>query len=223
MPLKSGKTRREMSRKARTSRASSHSNKDHQDEEENSNSIADKDKKESAAETLEGAIKTVVKIFPTSMQNENGYYIADVRVSVEDDKKPFSFVNTLDNELENMVDHIAQLAKASQFPIQKELRQDTGGRIDESEYDINNFMPHDTTEILILPTKHAIVEKRGKGKPKEKNKGVEGENGRDETEDMPIVTGGEKKRSNLRGRNSIRFQNRRGRERTRKEKRRKNI
>ena len=49
-----------------------------------------------------------------------------------------------------MVEHISNLSKASQFPVHKEV-----AGIDPSKLDINNYMNHDTTEFLILPTKYS--------------------------------------------------------------------
>jgi hypothetical protein len=111
------------------------------------------------------AIKTTVKIFPSSTKNDEGYYISDIRVLTDQKKKPFSISDSLDFELENMIDHISNLSKASQFSIQKEVAS-----VDPSKLDINNYMKHDTTEFLILPTKYSTPAEDAKAK-KEKASG----------------------------------------------------
>ena len=111
------------------------------------------------------AIKTTVKIFPSSTKNDEGYYISDIRVLTDQKKKPFSISDSLDFELENMIDHISNLSKASQFSVQKEVAS-----VDPSKLDINNYMKHDTTEFLILPTKYSTPAEDAKAK-KEKASG----------------------------------------------------
>ena len=111
------------------------------------------------------AIKTTVKIFPSSTKNDEGYYISDIRVLTDQKKKPFSTANSLDFELENMIDHISNLSKASQFSVHKEVAS-----VDPSKLDINNYMKHDTTEFLILPTKYSTPAEDAKAK-KEKASG----------------------------------------------------
>lgn len=112
------------------------------------------------------AIKTIVKIFPSSTKNDEGYYIADIRVLTDQKKKPFSIADSLDFKLENMLEHISNLSKASQFPVQKEVK-DAGGYIDASKLDMNNYMKHDTTEFLILPTKYSTPAQDAKAKKKD--------------------------------------------------------
>jgi hypothetical protein len=80
-------------------------------------------------------------------------------------KKPFSISDSLDFELENMIDHISNLSKASQFSVQKEVAS-----VDPSKLDINNYMKHDATEFLILPTKYSTPAEDAKAK-KEKASG----------------------------------------------------
>jgi hypothetical protein len=118
------------------------------------------------------AIKTIVKIFPSSTKNDEGYYIADIRVLTDQKKKPFSISDSLDFKLENMLEHISNLSKASQFPVQKEVK-DAGGYIDASKLDINNYMKHDTTEFLILPTKYSTPAEDAKAKKKEEKEAKE--------------------------------------------------
>lgn len=105
------------------------------------------------------AIKTIIKIFPSSTKNAEGYYISDIRVLTDQKKKPFSTANRLDFELENMVEHISNLSKASQFPVHKEV-----DGIDRSKFDMNNYMKHDTTEFLILPRKYPTPAQDAKAK-----------------------------------------------------------
>ena len=119
------------------------------------------------------AIKTIVKIFPSSTKNDEGYYIADIRVLTDQKKKPFSIADSLDFKLENMLEHISNLSKASQFPVQKDVK-DAGGYIDASKLDINNYMKHDTTEFLILPTKYSTPAEDAKEKKKEEKEKVAG-------------------------------------------------
>jgi hypothetical protein len=116
------------------------------------------------------AMKTIIKIFPSSIKNEDGYYISDIRI-LTDPKK--NIMNSLDFELENMLDHISNLSKASQFPTKKETK-DAGGYIDPSKLDMKNYMKHDTTEFLILPTKYEDAKNKKKGgksskKPRKRN------------------------------------------------------
>jgi hypothetical protein len=118
------------------------------------------------------AIKTIVKIFPSSTKNDEGYYIADIRVLTDHKKKPFSISDSLDFKLENMLEHISNLSKASQFPVQKEVK-DAGGYIDASKLDINNYMKHDTTEFLILPRKYSTPAEDAKAKKKEEKEAKE--------------------------------------------------
>lgn len=118
------------------------------------------------------AIKTIVKIFPSSTKNDEGYYIADIRVLTDQKKKPFSIADSLDFKLENMLEHISNLSKASQFPVQKEVK-DAGGYIDASKLDINNYMKHDTTEFLILPTRYSTPAEDAKAKKKEEKEAKE--------------------------------------------------
>ena len=87
-------------------------------------------------------------------------------------KKPFSISDSLDFKLENMLEHISNLSKASQFPVQKEVK-DAGGYIDASKLDINNYMKHDTTEFLILPTKYSTPAEDAKSKKKEEKEANE--------------------------------------------------
>ena len=115
------------------------------------------------------AIKTIVKIFPSSTKNDEGYYIADIRVLTDQKKKPFSIADSLDFKLENMLEHISNLSKASQFPVQKDVK-DAGGYIDASKLDMNNYMKHDTTEFLILPTKYSTPADDAKAKKKDEKK-----------------------------------------------------
>lgn len=137
------------------------------DENEDDKIKSEKKTKGEAANTgPSDAIKTIVKIFPSSTKNDEGYYIADIRVLTDHKKKPFSISDSLDFKLENMLEHISNLSKASQFPVQKEVK-DAGGYIDASKLDINNYMKHDTTEFLILPTKYSTPTEDAKAKKKE--------------------------------------------------------
>ena len=153
------------------------------------------------------AIKTIVKIFPSSTKNDEGYYIADIRVLTDQKKKPFSIADSLDFKLENMLEHISNLSKASQFPVQKDVK-DAGGYIDASKLDMNNYMKHDTTEFLILPTKYSTPADDAKAKKKDEKK--------DEKKEEKAAGG------HLGGKKYSRKTKRRG-SRTRKEHRKKNI
>jgi hypothetical protein len=147
---------------------------DQQDDENEGDQIkSEKKTKGEAANTgPSDAIKTIVKIFPSSTKNDEGYYIADIRVLTDHKKKPFSISDSLDFKLENMLEHISNLSKASQFPVQKEVK-DAGGYIDASKLDINNYMKHDTTEFLILPTKYSTPAEDAKSKKKEEKEANE--------------------------------------------------
>ena len=146
---------------------------DQQDDEKDDKKKSEKKTKGEAANTGPAdAIKTIVKIFPSSTKNDEGYYIADIRVLTDHKKKPFSISDSLDFKLENMLEHISNLSKASQFPVQKEVK-DAGGYIDASKLDINNYMKHDTTEFLILPTKYSTPAEDAKAKKKEEKEAKE--------------------------------------------------
>lgn len=135
---------------------------DQQDEKKGDEEQGEKKTKDSSVATGPvDAIKTVVKIFPSSTKNDEGYYISDIRVLTDQKKKPFSISDSLDFELENMVEHISNLSKASQFPVHKEV-----AGVDASKLDINNYMKHDTTEFLILPTKYSTPAEDANAKKK---------------------------------------------------------